>query len=121
MNKGDLTNDFFRKEFACKCGCGQDNISVELVEKLQRARDATGVPFVIQSGVRCKKHNASEGGTKDSAHLSGLAADILCPNSHIRYRMITVLIHLFSRIGIGATFIHVDIDPTKPQEVIWLY
>jgi len=27
----------------------------------------------------------------------------------------------FDRIGIGATFIHVDIDESKPQDVLWEY
>ena len=27
----------------------------------------------------------------------------------------------FKRIGIGSTFIHVDLDLDKPQNVFWLY
>ena len=27
----------------------------------------------------------------------------------------------FNRIGVGNTFIHVDIDPEKPIDVIWTY
>jgi hypothetical protein len=27
----------------------------------------------------------------------------------------------FNRIGISSTFIHVDNDPSKPEDVIWLY
>jgi hypothetical protein len=27
----------------------------------------------------------------------------------------------FNRIGIADTFIHVDNDPTKPEEVMWKY
>jgi hypothetical protein len=27
----------------------------------------------------------------------------------------------FNRIGIAPTFIHVDNDPSKPEDVIWLY
>ena len=118
---GDLSKNFSRAEFACKCGCGKADISLQLVRMLQEARDTTGVPFVIQSGVRCAKHNVAEGGEKNSAHLQGLAADILCPNSQTRYIMLTEFMRRFPRIGIGATFIHVDIDQTLPQKVAWLY
>lgn len=33
-------------------------------------------PIIITSGMRCKKHNAAEGGAKASKHLTGEAADI---------------------------------------------
>ena len=35
---GDLTDNFSRSEFACKCGCGADAISLDLVERLQLLR-----------------------------------------------------------------------------------
>ena len=35
---GDLTEHFSRSEFACKCNCGADGISEELVSKLELVR-----------------------------------------------------------------------------------
>lgn len=38
-----------------------------------------GAPIVVSSGYRCKALNDAVGGAKASAHISGLAADIICP------------------------------------------
>lgn len=73
---GDLSKNFSRKEFACKC-CGEAEVSPFLVEQLQRLRDYTGEPVKITSGFRCAKHNAAVGGAINSQHLKGLAADIV--------------------------------------------
>lgn len=120
---GDLTANFSRKEFACKCGCKSDNINLELVEKLQRLRNETHIPLVIASGVRCPEHNKKSGGKVNSAHVFGLATDIRCLDAGTRFRLISSIFYLrlFQRVGIDKTFIHVDIDKTKPNQVIWMY
>ena len=73
---GALSRNFSRHEFACKCGCGEAEVSPFLIEVLQRLRDILGVPITVTSGRRCAKHNAAVGGAKNSQHLLGLAADI---------------------------------------------
>ena len=108
-----LTKHFDRAEFACKCGCGYNDISVLLVEKLERARAACGVKFVITSGCRCEKHNEKVGGVKNSSHIKGYAADIAL-DDYNRVIIIQVLRKEFNRIVIAKTFIHVDIDPALP-------
>jgi uncharacterized protein YcbK (DUF882 family) len=76
---GRLTEHFSRDEFACKCGCGFDGISMDLVRGLERLRDALGKPIVILSGCRCARHNMAEGGARRSQHVLGRAADIRVP------------------------------------------
>jgi uncharacterized protein YcbK (DUF882 family) len=88
---GDLSKDFNRREFACKCGCGFDRPSERLVNLIQRVRDKVGQPLTLVSGCRCTKHNKNvgskvlgkapvvRGGVGDetaSAHTRGEAADI---------------------------------------------
>lgn len=73
---GDLTPNFSRYEFACKCGCGADHVNPELVALLEQMRARLGRPIEILSGVRCAAHNRREGGTKGSQHILGNAADI---------------------------------------------
>ena len=117
---GNLTKNFSKEEFACKCGCGTDNINTTLVERLQQLRNACGFPLVISSGCRCRSYNISEGGKENSAHLIGMASDIKCSDS--RYEILHWAFALrFSRIGIARNFIHLDIDPVKPQKVVWIY
>jgi len=108
------------EEFRCPC-CGTNLIHTELVDKLDEAREKAGIPFKITSGYRCPKHNAAIGGVENSAHIKGLAADILCTNSDTRFKIIKALLEVgFRRIGIGEHHIHVDIDITKPMDVIFL-
>lgn len=73
---------FGRHEFACKCGkCGGYPVepAEALVRFLDKFRDKVGLPVYINSGIRCKTHNASVGGASSSRHLCGDAADIRCP------------------------------------------
>jgi hypothetical protein len=113
---------FKLSEFACKCGCGLSNIDPILVTMLDEAREIAGFPFVINSGCRCASHNAIIGSSITSSHIAGVAADIKCLNSHTRYKLIAALQTAgFTRFGIAATFIHTDIDKTKPGCIIYLY
>ena len=73
---GDISKHFSRSEFACKCGCGFDTVDVELIENLQAIRSALG-PVTITSGCRCFEYNKKVGGSANSQHLYGRAADIV--------------------------------------------
>ena len=117
---GDMTNNFSRSEFACKCGCSFDDIDPGLVDMLQASRTATALTYEISSGCRCEKHNKKVGGKPNSAHLRGKAADITCVGSQMRYRMVQDLIKRFRRIEIRDSWIHVDIDFTLSQDVLFL-
>lgn len=108
------------KEFECPC-CDENLIDMRLVNRLNTVRDRASTPVVINSGYRCPEHNRAVGSTiPDSAHVKGLAADISTPGSSDRFKILGALIHNgFTRIGVYKTFIHCDIDETKPQGVIW--
>jgi zinc D-Ala-D-Ala carboxypeptidase len=117
-----MAKHFKKSEFECKCGCGLNNIDAKLVSKLDEARDRAKTPFVISSGCRCITHNTREGGKSNSTHLSGLAVDIKCSGSKQRKRILKSLLDVgFQRLGLSKNFIHVDIDDSKPQEVMWTY
>lgn len=79
---GDLTTNFSRAEFACKCGCGLDRISPSLVKQIQQFRNLLWISvgeeirITVTSGCRCHPYNEKIGGTKNSFHVKGLAADI---------------------------------------------
>jgi len=118
---GDLTKNFSRNEFACKCGCGKDDVDIKLVVRIQSIRDEIQGPIIINSGVRCEDHNRAVGGSENSSHLTGKAADLLCDTSNLRYKMLFDVPGFFDRFGIGGEFIHVDIAVEKDQLVAWLY
>ena len=118
-----MKNYFKDSEFACKCGgCESKKMDQGLVGSLNIARHFADIPFSITSGYRCEVHNKAVGGKSTSSHVKGLAVDIHCVDSHDRHTMIIALKQAgFSRIGIAKNFIHVDVDATKPRNVIWVY
>ncbi len=95
-------------------------MSQELIDMLDKAKEIANVPFVINSGYRCKSHNKSVGGSLTSSHTSGLAVDIRANTSRSRFIILNALVMAgFNRIGIYKTFIHVDIDMSKDERVMW--
>lgn len=104
-----------------------DQMNQDFVQMLDYAREKAGIPFKITSGYRTREHNnylLANGykASPNSSHLKGLAADISATSSGQRYAILTALLSVgFTRIGIASNFIHVDIDPDKPQNRIWTY
>lgn len=118
---GDLTQNFSKSEFACKCGCGGPRPNVlrsSLILKLQRLREATGWCITVLSGFRCYEHNLSVGGNPQSYHLYGMAADIICAGCTLD-RLAELASGIgFSGIGIyrAKHFIHLDIGEERRWE-----
>jgi len=97
-------------------------INDDFVLLLDKAREIAAIPFVINSGVRTESHNQKVGGVSDSSHIFGYAADIACKDSVVRWKILNALLEVgFNRVGIGNSFIHVDVDPKKSPNVIWTY
>jgi len=115
---------YFRiAEFECSCGCRENGIKLPFIDTLDKIRgEMSGMALVITSGYRCPKHNAEVGGKKNSSHLKGLAADISCTTSRMRFMILKAAINNgVARIGIAKDFIHLDMDPGLPALVAWLY
>lgn len=112
-----LSANFSREEFACKCGCGFDHISLELVEVLQDVRNHFGKPIKVTSACRCEEHNYRVGGAKKSKHLLGIAADIVVkgvsPDEVVGYLTETYP----TRYGVGKynSFTHIDVRDKKAR------
>ena len=128
---GDLTNNFSKWEFACKCGCGLDQIDPELVRQTQIFRNllwiATGkeISITVTCGCRCEKHNAEVGGTPHSFHMAGMAVDITF--KHVPVLVAGRIVYLANKLGmmkVGAlgvypdrNFMHLDIRSfTSPSK-----
>jgi len=92
------------------------------VQKLDRIRARVGFPVYIHSGIRTKERNEQVGGADSSSHLDGHAADVEAIGSRNRFLIRkAALAEGICRIGTGKTFLHLDDDPTKDQDVEWLY
>jgi uncharacterized protein YcbK (DUF882 family) len=114
---GDVSKNFSRFEFACKDLCSFDVVDIELVTLLQILRDSFNRKVTIKSGCRCLTHNNRVGGSKQSQHLFGKAADIVMENIW----PVTVYDYLDKRypvsygIGLYHTHVHIDIRRRKTR------
>lgn len=96
-------------------------MDAEFIEILMKLRKNVGLPFIITSGYRTKAHNYKVGGVNGSAHTKGYAVDIRVSSGMYRLRIIDEALKLgIRRIGVSKHFIHIDIDPDKPES-IWTY
>ena len=99
----------------------ETNMNKEFLFVLDEAREFAGIPFIINSAYRSPDHPLSIK-NPSSSHIKGLAVDIKATDSATRFKIVKALIEVgFTRIGIADTFIHVDLDFDKTQNVIWTY
>ncbi|WP_010520484.1 D-Ala-D-Ala carboxypeptidase family metallohydrolase [Aquimarina agarivorans] len=97
-----------------------------LVYRLQLLAQKSGYPIFswISSGVRTPYWNRKVGGVRNSSHEipNCKAVDIKALNKTIRNRLVFIAREVgFKRIGVGKTFVHLDIDTNKSQNVAWGY
>jgi uncharacterized protein YcbK (DUF882 family) len=105
-------------EFRCSC-CNKVSLDTEFFAKARQARVIADVPFIINSGYRCEKHNQEEGSTSKN-HTSGKAMDIKATDGPARGKILMGLyLAGFRRVGIGKDFIHCD--TMDGAESCWLY
>lgn len=105
-----------------------EGLDEEFVAKLDQARHIAGIPFKISSGLRTLATNQSIiGASPDSAHLQGLAIDIVVENSHEVYLICKAAKEVgITRVGIYVnndnvpTHIHLDVATDRVSEVIWI-
>lgn len=122
-DKTALTKNYARYEFQCPCGCGQQSVDIELAEKLQLLRDKVDRPLKITSGYRCITHNAAVGGSQNSKHRYGMAADWRTANRSINPVALGILAQAVGFGGIGiywhsrGAFVHAD---TRSTKATWL-
>ena len=109
---------FKAKELKCKCGCNGLVYDLELIQKLDILREFLGKPVVVNSGYRCISHNTKVGGSKNSQHMLGTAADIKVTGvSPKQLAAIAERIYEkpFGGLGIYSWGIHVDTRTKKER------
>ena len=114
---------FTREEFKCKCGGRFCNgypveIDMNMVKIADEIRNRIGKPIQINSGIRCKTHNANVGGVSNSQHLYGNAADLGCPSGCTPEQMDSIAEEIMGNtggIGIYSWGIHIDTRSTKSR------
>ena len=120
-----LTKNFSLSEFDCKDGTEMPSELLtnvlELAENLQVLRDFVGVPIRINSAYRSLQHNSKIGGSTNSQHLFGKAADIVVkgktPSQVATMIKLLILEGKMKQGGIGVydNFTHYDIRGHKAR------
>ena len=115
MKMGDISKNFSRSEFACKCNCGFATVDVELLEVLEITRVQFNKPIKINSGCRCKEYNKTINGTKESKHKIGQAADIVVKGIDLIdvYKFLDMFQPNKYGVKLYNTFVHIDVRETK--------
>lgn len=117
LENGRLSANFTEAEFRCRhCNTlPPGGVNPELVAALQSIRDRYGAPVTINSGYRCTVHNRAVGGSANSQHIHGNAADFVVR----RVTPQTVFNDLNPTWGGGLgkynTFTHIDVRPNRAR------
>ena len=111
------------------------NMDIQFLRFIDELRKRCQFPFVVTSGYRTPEYHQSLADryhtSPTSAHLKGLAADIVMTDSKKRARFVYEAMNLCSelslpfRVGLAGkskgNFAHIDIDETKKHPKIWIY
>ena len=112
------------------------NMDIKFLRFIDELRKRCKFPFVVTSGYRTPEHHQSltDRGyhtSPTSAHLKGLACDIVMTDSKKRARFVYEAMELCNelslpfRVGLAGkskgNFAHIDIDETKQHPKIWIY
>lgn len=110
-----LSKNFNRSEFMCKCGCGLSKPSNSIVLMAQFVRDYFNQPVTITSGTRCYIHNTNVGGTKTSQHLvkddgfsHAIDVQVKGVESVIVYKVLCKYFPNSLGLGLYKNWVHID-------------
>ena len=117
---GNLSKHFDLSEFRCQCGCGGENPSKLLIERLEKLFDLMDAKsIVITSGYRCPKYSVRVGGYSSDAHTCNIAADIVVNKKGVGSYTAEDIAEAAQRIGFGGIGLmsgacHVDNRDCEP-------
>lgn len=113
----------FRLDFSeCVPASNVEDLNPRFVEMLVHAQKMAGFQFTLTSAFRSQAYERENGRKGSSSHCKGLAVDVSSRDSHARYKVvIAAAMAGVPRIGIGKTFVHLDIDETKAHPIIFHY
>jgi len=117
--------NFTHDEFACKCGCGRNEMRPEVVDVAQELRDLVGFALPVSSGYRCDNHPVERRKSRPGMHALGLAVDFAVSHQQARILLEAALQHeKVTGIGVNqkgdGRFVHIDIGPDR-KNLIWTY
>jgi len=113
--------NFQEWEFCCS-KTGRCDMDEGFLDRLQALRKALGVPIIVTSGFRDPSHPVEAVKAEPGTHTLGLAADIKAESGKFKYQILREAMKLgFTGIGIGKSFVHLDIWMGAPRPNVWIY
>jgi Peptidase M15 len=101
-----------------------DHLKV-LAIALEGVRAYLGFPLVVgptHSGYRCPELNKAVGGVGNSAHLTGYAADFVCPQFGAPIEIVQAIVKnadiKFDQLIQEGTWVHLSVDPQMRGEIL---
>lgn len=114
-----FTESEFKK---CTPSCSMSEMDDAFLRKLDEVREKAGIPLVLNCAYRSRAYDVSKGRSGNSSHTRGKGVDIRCNTSANRMKIVKAALECgIRRIGIGKTFVHLDMDSSLPQNVMWHY
>lgn len=93
----------------------------QLAESLEYVRSLLGHPILISSGYRNTELNRGIGGVANSAHLSGYAADFICPAYGTPADIVKTIKASgmkYDQLICEGTWVHLSVDPEMRNETM---
>ena len=119
-----VTSKYFKEEEFKRCvpACSLQDMQQHTMDKLDAAREMSGIPWIMNSAFRPVEWEKARGRSGEGGHPHGCAVDIRCNSFATRFKIIFCALAVgFRRIGVGKNYIHLDDDPSRAQNVIWDY
>ena len=119
-----ITAEYFKEsEFKrCNPSCSLQDMDQDFMTLLDAVRSLAGIPLVLNSAYRSVAHEKMKGRSGTSSHCLGIAVDVRCNTLSNRDKIVRAAMALgIRRIGIAPTYIHLDTDKDKTQDIIWIY
>ena len=92
-----------------------------LAAGLEKVRALLGAPMHIDSGYRCPSLNSAVGGAKESAHMTGYAADFTCQAFGPPLSIVQAIVEngiKFDQCIQEGTWVHISFDPKLRGQVL---
>ena len=122
------TIHFKNHELQCHCGCGENRMDPDFMEKLEVLREKVDFPMFLSSAYRCPSHNAEVSTSgKTGPHTQGKAVDVRISGDKAFELLKHALALGFHGVGISQTgawaqrFIHLDMADDCPRPRVWTY
>ena len=117
--KNYIAKYFKASEFMCKDKSEGILVCVELLDILDKIREHFNAPLIINSGYRTPSWNVKVGGTPNSYHCKGMAADIVV-KGHSSQEVAKYANSVMEQGGIirYTNFTHIDVRDKKYRKEV---